>query len=325
MRLVRGLLALSCLAPLLAAACSKPAPPVVAASPAPAAPAIPGPPEGLTPSVADIVAASRPEEWRALDPENTLYMDFPQKDGKSGRVVIEMAPAFAPNHVANVKALSREGYFVNGAVTRVQDNYVAQWAQAADPERAPRVGKKTLKGEFSQPLDPKATFTRLPDGDVYAPEVGFMDGFATGRDDKTMWLAHCYGVVGVGRDNDDDSGGGTELYAIIGTPPRGLDRNITVLGRVVQGMDLLSALPRGTEAMGFYKTPKQYARFADIAVAADVPEAERTDLEVMRTDSKSFDTLVNTRRWRKDAFYHNPPGHVGLCNIAVPVREAVKK
>jgi peptidylprolyl isomerase len=314
MRVVHGLLALPL---LLAAACSKPASLVVDTPPSPAPAVIPGPPEGLTPSVADIVAASKPDEWRALDPENTLYMEFPK-----GRVVIEMAPAFAPNHVANVKALSREGYFANGAVTRVQDNYVTQWAQAAEPERAPKVGKKTLKGEFSRPLDPEAAFTLLPDGDTYAKEVGFVDGFTVGRDDKAMWLTHCYGAVGVGRDNDDDSGGGRELYTIIGVPPRGLDRNITVLGRVVQGMELLSALPRGTEALGFYKTPKEYVRFADIKVAADVPEARRTNLEVMRTDSKSFDTLVNTRRWRKDAFYHNPPGHIGLCNINVPVRAA---
>jgi peptidylprolyl isomerase len=321
MRIGHGLLALSCLGPLLAAACSRPTPPTIAdAPPAPVAAVIPAAPKGVTPSVADIVAASKPEEWRALDPENTLYMDFPK-----GRVVIEMAPAFAPNHVANVKALSREGYFVNGAVTRVQDNYVTQWAQAAEPERAPKVGKKTLKGEFSQPLDAKASFTLLPDGDIYAKQVGFMDGFATGRDDNAMWLAHCYGAVGVGRDNDDDSGGGTELYAIIGTPARGLDRNITVLGRVVQGMELLSALPRGTEALGFYKTPGEYVRFADIRVAADVPADKRTNLEVMRTDSKSFDTLVNTRRWRKDAFYHNPPGHIGLCNINVPAREVEKR
>ena len=316
MRLVHGLLAFA----LVAAGCTKPEPTLAAAPTAPAGPVLPGPPAGLTPSVADVVAASQPGEWRALDPENTLYMEFPK-----GRVVIEMAPVFAPNHVANVKALSREGYFANGAVTRVQDNYVTQWAQAAEPERTPKVGKKTLKGEFSQLRDPKASFTPLPDGDVYAAEVGFTDGFAVGRDDKSMWLAHCYGVVGVGRDNDDDSGGGTELYAIIGVPPRGLDRNITVLGRVVQGMELLSSLPRGTEALGFYKTPKEYVRFSDIKVAADVPEAKRTNLEVMRTDSKSFDTLVNTRRWRKDAFYHNPPGRVGLCNINVPSRPVAAK
>ena len=94
--------------------------------------AIPPAPEGNTPSPADVIAASKPEEWRTLDPENTLYMDFP-----NGRVIIEMAPEFSPKHVANVKALSREGFFVNGAVTRVQDNFVTQWAQAADPARCP--------------------------------------------------------------------------------------------------------------------------------------------------------------------------------------------
>jgi peptidylprolyl isomerase len=135
-----------------------------------------------------------------------------------------------------------------------------------------------------------------------------------------MWLAHCYGTVGVGRDNDPDSGGGTELYAIIGQSPRGLDRNITVLGRVVQGMELLSSLPRGSGDLGFYTSPDQYRRYADIRVAADVPVAERTNLEVLRTDSDTFEMLVNSRRWRKDDFYHVPQGRIGLCNISVPTR-----
>lgn len=233
---------------------------------------IPPQPEGKTPSIPEIVAASRPEEWRPLDPENTLYMELPAKDGKGGgRVVIELAPDFAPNHVANVKALAREGYFANGAITRVQDNYVVQWAQAADPERAPKVGVKTLKAEFTRPRDTTVAFDVLPDPDTYAPEVGFSNGFAAARDADAMWLTHCYGTVGVGRENDPDSGGGTELYAIIGQSPRGLDRNITVLGRVIQGMELLSSLPRGTGDLGFYTSPDQYHRFTDIKVAADVP------------------------------------------------------
>jgi peptidylprolyl isomerase len=303
--------ALACL--LAVAACqpvSSPAP-----APEPAGPAIPAQPEGNSPPVADILAQSRPEEWRALDPENTLYMDFP-----SGRVIIELAPDFAPNHVANIKALSREGYFVNGAVTRSQDNYVAQWAQAADPERPPKVGQKTLKAEFTRPRDTTVAFDLLPDPDTYAPEVGFSNGFPAARDASSMWLVHCYGVVGVGRENDADSGGGTELYATNGVPPRGLDRNLTVVGRVVQGMEILSTFPRGTEALGFYAKPEEYHRYADIKVAADVPEAERTNLETLRTDSETFATLVNSRRWRKDDFYHVPAGRIGLCNINVPVR-----
>jgi peptidylprolyl isomerase len=279
--------------------------------------AIPPPPEGNTPSPPEVIAASKPEEWRALDPENTLYMDFPQ-----GRVIIEMAPQFSPNHVANVKTLSREGFFANGAVTRVQDNFVTQWAQAAEPPRPPRMGVEKLNAEFTLPRAAVSNFDVLPDPDTYAPEVGFINGMYAARDADRAWLTHCYGMVGVGRENDENSGGGTELYVIIGHSPRNLDRQLTMLGRVVQGMEIMSAFKRGTGDAGFYETPAEYQRYADIKVAADVPAAQRTNLEVMRTNSASFQTLVNSRRWRKDDFYRNPVGRIGLCNVTVPVRAA---
>ena len=301
---MRSLIAFAALA---IAACQSP--------PATVTSTIPPPPEGNTPSPAEVIAASQPAEWRALDPENTLYMDFPE-----GRVVIEMAPQFAPNHVANVKTLSREGFFANGAVTRVQDNFVTQWAQAGDPARPPKVGVEKLNAEFTLPRVAIANFDVLPDPDTYADEVGYINGMTAARDAASVWLTHCYGMVGVGRENDENSGGGTELYVIIGHSPRNLDRQLTMLGRVVQGMEIMSAFPRGTGDAGFYKTPAEYRRYADIKVAADVPVAQRTNLEVMRTDSASFATLVNSRRWRKDDFYTKPVGRIGLCNITVPVR-----
>ena len=301
---MRSLIAFAALA---IAACQSP--------PATITSTIPPPPEGNTPSPAEVIAASQPAEWRALDPENTLYMDFPE-----GRVVIEMAPQFAPSHVANVKALSREGFFANGAVTRVQDNFVTQWAQAADPARPPKVGVEKLNAEFTLPRVAIANFDVLPDPDTYADEVGYINGMTAARDAASVWLTHCYGMVGVGRENDENSGGGTELYVIIGHSPRNLDRQLTMLGRVVQGMEIMSAFPRGTGDAGFYKTPAEYRRYADIKVAADVPVGQRTNLEVLRTDSASFATLVNSRRWRKDDFYTKPVGRIGLCNITVPVR-----
>jgi len=281
--------------------------------------AIPAPPPGNTPSPAEVVAASKPEEWRRLDPENTLYMDFP-----NGRVVIELAPEFAPNHVANIKKLSREGFFVNGGVTRVQDNFVTQWAQAADPARPPKVGVEKLNAEFTLPRNAPVPFDVLPDPDTFAPEVGFSKGFYVARDKDRVWLAHCYGMVGAGRDADENSGGGTELYTIISQSPRALDRQLSVVGKVVWGMEIMSAFPRGTGDAGFYKTPAEYHRYADMKIAADVPDAQRTNLETLRTDSASFQTLVNSRRWRKDDFYKQPVGRIGLCNVSVPVREVQK-
>jgi peptidylprolyl isomerase len=280
--------------------------------------AIPAAPPGLTPSPGEVIAASKTSEWRALDPENTLYMDFPGK----GRVIIEMAPNFSPNHVANVKALSREGHFVNGAVTRVQDNFVSQWAQAAEPPRPPKTGVEKLNAEFTLPRTAIRNFDVLPDPDTYAPEVGFINGMSAARDSERVWLTHCYGMVGVGRDSDENSGGGTELYVIIGHSPRNLDRQLTMLGRVVQGMEIMSSFPRGTGDAGFYKTPEEYQHYADIKVASDLPPEQRTPLEIMKTDSESFKTLVNSRRWRKDDFYKQPVGRIGLCNVTVPVRPA---
>jgi peptidylprolyl isomerase len=273
--------------------------------------------------MAEILSTSQPGDWRPLNPENTLYLELP-----SGRVVIELAPAFAPNHVANVKALVREHYFDGLAIVRVQDNYVVQWADpnAEKPELARKIqhAKRTLPPEFERSLDPALPFTRLPDGDVYAPEVGFSEGLPVARDPKSgkMWLIHAYGMVGAGRDNPPDSGGGTELYVVIGHAPRHLDRNVTLLGRVVQGIELLSALPRGTAPLGFYEKPEQRVPIKSIRLAADISPAERSQLEVMRTDTPRFQALVESRRNRPEEWFHQQAGHIEICNVPIPVRRA---
>jgi peptidylprolyl isomerase len=274
-------------------------------------------------TMASILAASKPQDWRPLDPENTLYIDL-----ASGRVVIELAPQFAPRHVANVKALAREGYFNGLAILRCQDNYVVQWGdpEAEKPElmRKMKQGKPSLPPEFDRPLDPQMPFTPLPDGDVYAPEVGFSNGFPVARDTKSgkAWLTHCYGMVGAGRDVALDSGGGAELYAVIGHAPRQLDRNVTLLGRVVQGMDLLSSLPRGPGAMGFYQKPEQRTTLKSIRVAADVPVAERSPLEVIRTETRVFQDLIESRRNRREEWFRMPAGKIDVCNVPIPVRQS---
>jgi len=281
----------------------------------------PEPPQRKTLTMADVLAASTASDWRPLDPENTLYLEL-----ASGRVVIELAPAFAPRHVANVKALARERYYDGLAIVRAQDNYVVQWADpdAEKPDRARKIrnARRTLPPEFERSLDRTVPFTRLPDGDVYAREVGFSDGFPVARDPRTgkMWLVHCYGMVGAGRDTAADSGGGTELYAVIGQAPRQLDRNVTLLGRVIAGMELLSALPRGTGAMGFYEKANQRVPIKAVRVAADVPASERSALEVMRTETAAFQDLIESRRNRREAWFQTPAGHIEVCNGPFPVR-----
>jgi peptidylprolyl isomerase len=262
-----------------------------------------------------VIASSTAADWRPLDPQSTVYLELP-----AGRIIIELAPQFAPHHATNIEALAREGYFDGTAIVRSQDNYVIQWA---DPEgkRPIKNAQHTLAAEFERTAR-GVPFTPLLDPDTYAPEVGFSDGFPTARDPKfgRAWLVHCYGMVGAGRDNDVDSGGGTELYVVTGHAPRHLDRNVTLVGRVVQGMELLSALPRGTGALGFYEKPEQRVPIKSMRVAADVPIAQRTELELMRTDTPTFTAYVEARRNRREEWFKVPAGHVDVCNVPIVVR-----
>ena len=268
--------------------------------------------------MSEVLAASKPSDWRVPDPENTLYVDL-----AAGRVVIELAPEFVPLHAANIRTLVREGYFDGLAIIRSQDNFVVQWG---DPDGNRSLGKAspTLPPEFTVAWTPALPFTRLPDVDGYAPAVGFSNGFPVGGNPaaKQAWLAHCYGMVGAGRSDAMDSGNGAELYVVIGNAPRQLDRNIALVGRVVQGMELLSTLPRGTGPLGFYEKPEQYVPIESVRVAADLPPDQRVALEVMRTDTPAFEALVESRRNRKDDWYKVPAGHIELCNVPIPVRQA---
>lgn len=282
---------------------------------------------GTTPakpkSMQELLDASKPTDWRALDPANTLYLDL-----ASGRVIIELAPAFAPKHVANIRTLAHEGYWNGMSINRSQDNFVVQWGDPAEDEklRKPLGGAAAkLPAEFSR-SSTGLSFDALPDKDGWAPQVGFVDGLPAARDPKTgtAWLAHCYGVVGAGRDVAADSSNGTELYVVTGQSPRQLDRNITVVGRVVQGMEWLSVLPRGTGPLGFYEKPEQRVAIKAIRLAADVPEAERVPLQVLRTDTGLFTELVEARRNRRDDWYKQPAGHIDLCNVPLPTRDPAK-
>ena len=282
---------------------------------APPVPAAPSEPANKPLTAAQVLAATSPADWRALDPQNTVYLELP-----AGRVVIELAPSFAPHHVANVETLARGHYFDGLWIMRAQDNYVVQWG---DPDGKKPVGaaQRTLGAEFERSLR-GLSVAKLPDPDSYAAEVGFVDGFPVAADPALgrAWLVHCYGMVGAGRDNDVDSGGGTELYVVIGQAPRHLDRNVTLLGRVVAGMEILSVMPRGGGTLGFYEHPAQRTSIRQLRIAADVAPAERSDLEVLRTDTPSFLAYVEARRSRHEEWFKVPAGRVDVCNVPLPAR-----
>ena len=274
------------------------------------------PPKPKTPS--EIVADAPSSVWRDIPADDLLVMNL--RNG--AQVVIQLAPQFAPVHVANIRALAKGGWWSGSAIYRVQDNYVAQWGnnESTKPLPAGVVAKppaeyhRALKGLAVRPLG-------FPDD--YAPSAGFAAGWPIAYDSKagTANLTHCYGYVGVGRDLSPDTGTGGELYAVIGHAPRHLDRNIAVVGRVIEGIDRLSALPRGTEALGFYKDESMHVPISAVRLGSEIPAGARPAFQYMDTQSASFGAYLKARANRKDDFFIRPAGGVDLCNAAVPVRK----
>lgn len=269
----------------------------------------------LTPSM--ILAGAPASAWRALDPHDTLYMTLPR-----GRVVIELAPQFAPRYVANIKSLVRQGFYNGLPIFRVQDNGVAEWGDSTG-RKSVGTARRSVPGEFERPSR-HLPFTVLPDPDTYAPQTGFSGGFPAARDPVfgRAWLVNCYGMVGAARGDNVDSGGGTTLYAVIGGPQRQLDRNTTLIGRVVQGMSLLSSLPRGHGPLGVYRDRSHWVRIESMQVASDVPPAKRESLEVLRTDTPTFTRYVQALRNRRGPWFKVPAGRVDVCSVPIPVRPA---
>ena len=282
---------------------------VIAQTPS-ATPATPG----------SVLAAASSADWSPIDPQDLLLIDL--EGGR--RVAIVLAPAFAPVHIANIRALARAGWFDGLAIDRVQDGYVAQWGDIDSKRPLPAGIVKPAPAEYERSAAGLA-IAALPYRDTFAERTGYVGPFPVARQDGQAWLAHCYGAVGAGRDMNPDTGTGAELYAVIGHAPRQLDRNIALVGRVVDGMDDLTALPRGTADMGFYADPKQRTAIVRERIAADLPAAERPSYEYLRSDSAAFRAWLQIKANRKDDFYLRPAGAIDLCGALPPVRRAAGK
>jgi peptidylprolyl isomerase len=329
MRLYRPALALL---PLIALA---------AAPPQPAAPAL---------SPGEIVAQAKAEEWVAIAPTDLLVMELAPPDqgpgqasakAKPRRVVIQlMPPPFSQGWVGNIRKLAAAHWWDGLSVNRVQDNYVVQWGDADGEDKAK--ARKLPEGlavvpqrEYEQFFGdvgpfPKAEFysspLMTPAPVPLNPPVGlkaaFRNGFAVisevGGLTGQFWPTHCYATVGVGRNFSPDTGSGAELYTVIGHAPRHLDRNIAVVGRVIEGIEHLSSLPRGTGALGFYETAEERVPIRTVRLGSEV--SGLPGYQYLSTESQTFALYADARANRRDAFFIRPAGGADICNIPVPVR-----
>jgi peptidylprolyl isomerase len=271
------------------------------------------------PTMATVLEASSDADWRDPNPQFLLHMSIP-----GGLIIMELAPDFAPDVIENIRLLTRADFFSGAAITRSQENYVAQWGDPnAGTDDATSYGEAAaiVEAEFYRDAA-GLNFVGIDSRDAYADQVGFVNGFPVGRDNERAWLTHCYGMLGVGRAMSPDSGNGAELYVVTGHSPRHLDRNVVLVGRVLQGMELLTTLPRGTGPLGFYESKDEQVAIESIRFASDLPEGQRVRLKVLRTDTETFRQLVEARRYRAEDWFVDPADNIGLCNVPIPVRAA---
>ncbi len=267
--------------------------------------------------------------WRDVEPDNLALIDT-----KYGETVIELAPKFAPHHVARLRALIRARFYDGKSFYRVIDGFVAQGgigegtAATKDyPQDAATLKNwPPLKAEFDRPAGNDVAFTPLGNADLFAPEVGHVDGFPVGRDPKTgrVWILHCPGTFAFARDNAEDTAT-TEFYIVIGQSPRRLDRQLTAFGRVIDGMQYIQKLNRGDPAVdsGVIQDRSKRDAIIRVRLASDLPAAKRPHYQVMRTDSAAFAAEKKKRLHPAPEFYHRPvPQVLDICALTVPVRKA---
>ncbi len=152
----------------------------------------------------------------AEDLENTLYMDL-----KDGRVTIKLRPDLAPNHVARIKKLAREGFYNGIVFHRVIPGFMAQ---TGDPTGTGMGGSKypNLKAEFTN-----TNFAR--------------------------------GVLGMARAQNPNSA--NSQFFIMFAEGSFLNGQYTVFGEVTDGMEFIDAIKKGSKANnGKVKNPDKMIR-----------------------------------------------------------------
>lgn len=301
------------------------------------------------PTPVDVVAAAPAADWRAIDPADLLVMDLaPDAAGQPRRVIIQLIPPpFSAGWTGNIRTLARAHWWDGTSVYRVVDNWVAQWGDGEEdrPEAKPLPeGLRVVpEAEYLTPIeagpeDGRDYVMTSAQTDARADVVinrwidsyaitAFAAGWPIALDDsggRSGWPVHCYGSVGVARDRSPDTGTGAELYAVIGHAPRALDRNIAVVGRVIEGIEHLSTLPRGKGEAGVYDDPALRVPILSVWLGDELPAAEQPHFEYLASDSDSFARYLHLRANRDDDFYRAPAKGVDICNAPVPLRRIVK-
>ena len=255
------------------------------------------------------------QQWRALELNNTVLLTLPH-----GKVVIELAPQFSPNHVERFSGLVKKSFYDGTKFYRVIDGFVAQAGPKDGSVKDKSVSTLAIEGQFL--TGENEPFTQVQTNDLFAAKTGFKAGFALASDNnESAWLAHCPGVLAMARSNDANSAS-SHFYFVIGQAPRYLDKIMTIFGRVVYGMEHIQAIHRTSVIEGEYAVDsRDHTPIISMKLMADIPKKDRIIIEVENTESLEFAQRLVKRRARDNAFfYKKPPPVLDVCQVPIRSR-----
>ena len=258
-------------------------------------------------SAGEIIKTASSSEWRKVSAENVIKLTLP-----TGAAYIELNDKLAPIHANNMRQLAKEGFYQGLSMYRFVEGFVAQGGDASESKPV-KNARKGLPAEFYLRTEAPLAITELKGPDGYAAKAGFLNGFAVAQNQgqTETWQVHCPGIFAMARGNDINSGG-TEFYVTIGNSQRYLDRNITVFGRVLEGMEHFNLLQRkATEGQPFNP-------ITDMQVLADIKDTDNSEFRVMKTDSNAFKDLIEARKNRVEAWFVESPDYIDVCAMPIP-------
>ncbi|WP_200890377.1 peptidylprolyl isomerase [Pseudoalteromonas luteoviolacea] len=265
-------------------------------------------PETPVRAPAEIINTAPSSVWQTIDNNNVLRIEL-----ESGYVYVELNTQLAPNHAKNMKLLAQEGFYAGLSIYRFVEGFVAQGGDPTD-SKVPVLANKRIDAELSYKTDKRLPIMALDGSDGYAIRTGFLNGFAVGQNHggTKTWMTHCTGTFAMARGNEINSGG-TEFYITL-SPQRYLDRNITVFGRVLEGMQHVQQLQRTAVE------DRPFNPITGVNVLSDIAAQDQTVFEYLQTDSAEFEELVAARTNRPEPWFKFTPNYVDVCAISVPTR-----
>ena len=270
-----------------------------------------------TASAAVTTGFSAPDDaWRELDPENTLYIDLDY-----GRVVLELYPEIAPLHVAQIKTLTRQGFYDYISFHRVIQGFMNQ---TGDP-KGDGTGDSELpdiNGEFTfrRPASMPVTLVGARDQGGKEIGVGFYKALPVAtqpssqamltKDGKVAAFGlHCKGVTSMARTSDPNSA--NSQFFLMRDIAQHLDAQYSIWGNTVLGHEHLTKIKIGSKGENPDFVPDVMKK---VQIAADVPAAERVKFQVLKTDSPAFKNYLKTQK-KSDGTYPD------ICDIRIPTRQ----